>query len=260
MRHCFVVRVFTIGEAGGNALGVIPDSTGLGDGDMQRIAADLGFSETVFIDWPPGEVPDLRIFTPAVEMPFAGHPLVGTGWVLNEMGPGTDRMRIRIGEVGVRRDDSLVWVAVPEADRVVEEVDPAPVGRAVGIGGARVWRVTVPSEYLLIELGSEADLDAFDLDPAAVADVTEGLYLFTGGEPVRARFFAPRLGVDEDPATGSAAVAYSAVQESLGHGAGHVRIVQGRPGALSQIHLTWDHGRVELGGAVVRDEVRLLDD
>ena len=259
MRHCYVVRVFTIGREGGNPLGVIPDSTGLSDGEMQRIAAELGFSESVFIDWSEGADPSLRIFTPAAEMPFAGHPLVGTAWVLNELGPGADRMSIPIGSVGVRIEDPLIWIEVPDVERSVVELDVVAATRGLNVPGARAWRVHVPSEYLVVELQSEEALVAAMPDLEAVAAATEGLYLFHGHGLVRSRFFAPRLGVAEDPATGSAAVAYCAIRRSSGTGSGHDQIVQGLPDALSEIHAKWEGGAVELGGSVVLDEVRVLD-
>ena len=259
MRHCYVVRVFTMGTGGGNHLGVIPDSTGLSASDMQAIATDLGFSETVFMKWRKPADPRLRIFTPAVELPFAGHPLVGTAWVLNEMGPGAERMSIAIGTVGIRIDRSVVWVSVPEHDRPVEELDVAAVTEGLGFTGIRAWRVEVPSKYLVVELASAADLVAVEPDIEAVAVATEGLYLVAGDDPVRSRFFAPRLGVDEDPATGSAAVAYAAVKRALGIESGSGQIVQGVPDALSEIRLVWDGSTVELGGRVVKDEVRVLD-
>ncbi len=259
MRHCYVVRVFTVGDSGGNALGVVPDSTGLESPDMQRIAAELGFSETVFINWPPGAMPALRIFTPAAEMPFAGHPLVGTAWVLNAMGPGVDRMSIQIGEVGIRMQDDLIWVVPPPIDQPIREVPIAEV-EELGVPATRAWRVEVPSDYLVAELRSEVDLIGAKPDLAAVADAADGLYIFYGHGMTRSRFFGPRLGVDEDPATGSAAVALCAVSRWLGQESGMAQIIQGLPGSLSEIHMTWDGLRVELGGRVVKDEVRELDD
>ena len=91
MRHCQVLSVFTRDGAGGNPLGVITDVTGLDGAAMQAIATELGFSETVFLDSTRPGVPQARIFTPAAEIPFAGHPLVGAGWVLGAMGPGDGR-------------------------------------------------------------------------------------------------------------------------------------------------------------------------
>lgn len=259
MRHCYVIRVFTVGDSGGNALGVVPDSTGLDASAMQRVAADLGFSETVFIKWRVGETPALRIFTPAAEMPFAGHPLVGTAWILNAIGPGVNRMSIQIGEVGIRIEDEVVWVSPPAIDQPVREV---AVDEAINLGiptATRAWRVEVPSDYLVAEVASEADLLGAAPDLGAVAAAVDGLYLFHGHGLTRARFFGPRLGVDEDPATGSAAVALCAVSRLLGQESGTSRIVQGLPGFLSEIHMTWDGLEVELGGRVVKDEVRVLE-
>ena len=259
MRHCYVVRVFTVGTEGGNPLGVIPDSTGLSDADMQHIATDLGFSETVFIRWRGEADPALRIFTPVVELPFAGHPLVGTAWVLNHPGPGVATMSIEIGEVAIRMEDAATWVTIPSIERSVRELDVGAAIAGLGITGTRAWRVTVPSEYLVVELGSEAELVAARPDMEAVAAATDGLYLFHGHTPVRSRFFAPGLGVEEDPATGSAAVAYCEVMRSLGAESGSSRVVQGLPDALSELLLAWDGPVIELGGGVVQDEVRVLD-
>lgn len=259
MRHCYVVRVFTVGTDGGNPLGVIPDSTGLSEDDMQAIAARLGFSESVFIFWEKGEItPTLRIFTPAVEMPFAGHPLVGTGWVLNTLGPGAERLRIAIGDVGVETRGAETWVDTPRIDRHVE---PDALDLSLGIPGRRAWRVSVPSEYLLVELEHASVVEAAEPNLEAVARLADGLYAFAEtGEGIRSRFFAPRLGVDEDPATGSAAVALAAVREHEGIASGASTIVQGPAGHLSSILLEWEGEAVRLGGTVVKDEVRVLDD
>ena len=258
MRHCYVVRVFTAGLSGGNALGVIPDSTGLGTADMQRIALELGFSETVFIDWPAGNMPSLRIFTPAAELPFAGHQLVGTAWVLNEMGPGAEKMMIPIGEVAIRIEGELVWVTPPAIDQPVRQV-AVDEATALGVPATRAWRVEVPSDYLVAEVSSEADLISTSPDLEAVAAAADGLYVFHGHGATRARFFAPRLGVEEDPATGSAAVALCAVTRSLGQQSGASQVVQGLPDAISEIHMTWNGLTVDLGGGVVMDELRLLE-
>ncbi len=257
MRDCYVVRVFTIGKSGGNALGVVTDSEGLSPADMQGIAAELGFSETTFTDWPAGAIPSLRIFTPAVEMPFAGHPLVGTAWVLNGISP-IDRMAIQIGEVAVHFDGDLVWVTPPAIDQPIREV-PVAEAEALGVAARRAWRVQVPSDYLIAQVASEADLLSIEPDSRAIAEAADGFYVFHGHGMTRSRFFAPRLGVDEDPATGSAAVALCAVLRALGTLSGTEHIVQGLPGALSEIHMTWNGLEVKLGGTVVEDEVRHLE-
>lgn len=257
MRHCYVVRVFTIGSVGGNHLGVIPDSTGLDQSAMQATAAELGFSETVFIDWS-GPLPTLRIFTPAVELPFAGHPLVGTAWVLNSLGPGAGAMTIGIGEVSIRTEGNTVWVILPPARHAVAPVDmPAAIDLDMPIAAA--WRVSVPSDYLLVELDSESRLQRAEPDMDGVAGAADGFYIFCEGDPVRSRFFAPRMGVDEDAATGSAAAAYASLKRSQGAGSGERRIHQGRPEALSEILLRWTDDVIELGGTVVLDDLRVLE-
>ena len=129
MRHCYILRVFTRDGAGGNPLGVVTDVTGLDAGAMQAIAADLAFSETVFLDWTAPGVPRARIFTAVVEIPFAGHPLVGAGWVLGKMGPGTTRrVACGIGEVPFRVEGDRVFIEVP----LPREVEPAPVPPVAG--------------------------------------------------------------------------------------------------------------------------------
>lgn len=252
-----VVRVFTVGNVGGNALGVVTDSSGLDTAEMQGIAAELGFSETTFTHWPAGEAPSLRIFTPAAEMPFAGHPLVGTAWVLNQVAP-VERLIIQIGKVSVRFEEDLVWVGPPPIDQPVQQVPVAEV-EALGVPATWAWRVEVPSDYLVAEVGSEADLLAARPGAEALSEAADGFYVFYGRSLTRSRFFAPRLGVYEDPATGSAAVALCAVRRSLGAETGTEHIVQGLPGALSEIHMKWDGLEVELGGTVVLDEVRELN-
>ena len=126
-----------------------------------------------------------------------------------------------------------------------------------GGGAERVVVVTRPGDA---ELRSEADLIGAKPDLGAVSDAADGLYLFHGHGMTRSRFFGPRLGVDEDPATGSAAVALCAVWRSLGQESGKAQIIQGLPGALSEIHITWNGREVELGGRVVKDEVRVLEE
>lgn len=259
MRHCYVLRVFTADDgAGGNPLGVVPDTTGLTAEDMQQVAADLGFSETTFVSWGGREIPAVRIFTPTMELPFAGHPLVGTAFVLNVPGPGVDRMSIAIGEVSMWMDGPACWVQVPEQDPPVAEAD---VGEAasMGIAAQRAWRVRVPMEFFVAEVRNEDALVAADPDMAAVESVADGLYLFSSTGRLRSRFFAPQMGVPEDPATGSAAVALAAVYRYLGDQAGTLTILQGPPDYQSLLRVVWDGTVVQLGGGVALDEVRVLD-
>ena len=199
-----MVRVFTRGAEGGNHLGVVNDLVGLDDDAMQTIATDLGFSETTFVDWQPGEVPMVRIFTPVDELPFAGHPLVGTGWVLTVMGPGSmDRLRCGIGEVGLRTDGDLVWIDTPMSGELVPADDVAGYlerGRIAGL--VSTGRVLMPKEYVIGELPDAAAVAAVEPDMSVMGEMFGVLLYARDGDSVRARFFAPGTGVPEDPATG----------------------------------------------------------
>jgi trans-2,3-dihydro-3-hydroxyanthranilate isomerase len=252
-RGCQIVRVFTRDGEGGNHLGVVNDVSGLGDATMQLIASELGFSETVFADWRDSDrPPQLRIFTPAAELGFAGHPLVGAAWVYTHLGAA--------GVVGYRAEGDLMWVQA-SVPATVDDTPPDPERVAsLGVGApVRAWTVRLPIPYLLAEMADDAQVSSARPDPSRLGD-TE-LYLFhRAGSTVHARFFAPALGVAEDPATGSAAVALASAMVSTGEAAGDVVIHQGEEmGAPSQIHLRWRPGMVEIGGTVASDGVRFLD-
>ena len=260
MRHCYVLSVFTRGGTGGNPLGVVTDVTGLDQVSMQAIAAELAFSETVFLDWTSPGVPQARIFTPAAEIPFAGHPLVGAGWVLGALGPATARrVACGIGEIPFRFEGDRVFIEVPLA-RDVEEAPVAPqVGRLPA--AERAWLVRLPLRYLLLQVASPAAVAAAHPDFAALAAASwEGTMVFArSGGAVKARFFAPAVGVPEDPATGSAAVALAGALAFSGEVEGALTIDQGdEVGAPSRLEVVWGGGIVAVGGTVRRDEVRVL--
>ena len=261
-RSCRVVRVFTRDGVGGNHLGVIDDLSGLGDESMQEIAADLGFSETIFADWSDHQRPArVRIFTPAAELAFAGHPLVGAAWVRHHFvaaGPG--ELECGAGVVRYRVEGDSVWVeaSVPV---VVDDVLPDP-GSVAALGFARplrCWTVRLPIPYLLAEMAADADVASARPDPDLLADTQ--LYLFhRTPRYVHARFFAPSLGVVEDPATGSAAVALAHALSAAGEGQGDLVVRQGEEmGSPSSILLRWHPGVVEIGGAVADEGSRLVD-
>jgi trans-2,3-dihydro-3-hydroxyanthranilate isomerase len=260
VRHCYILSVFTRDGAGGNPLGVVTDVTGLDDGAMQAIATDLAFSETVFLDWTIPGTPRARIFTPAAEIPFAGHPLVGAGWVLGKMGPGTTRrVACGIGEVPFRLDGESVFIEVP----LPRDVEPAAVAPVAGLPPAeRAWLVRLPLRYLLLEADSAgAVAEAHPDFVGLAASPWEGTLLFSrAGGTAKARFFAPAVGVAEDPATGSAAVALAGALAHSGEKAGSLTIEQGDEiGAPSRIEVSWGGGIVAVGGGVRRDQVRVLE-
>jgi trans-2,3-dihydro-3-hydroxyanthranilate isomerase len=217
-----VVDVFTDRAYAGNPLAVVHGGDDLGDTAMQAIAAEFGLSETAF-PLPPS-TPDadyrLRIFTPARELPFAGHPSVGAAWVLARAG------RIRGGEVVQECGAGLLPVRVDASGAQVDggpprlgsPLDGVDLAAAVGLDPADVddgvpagvAAAGVPFAFLVSHPGAVARAVP---DPAAVRAATDGL---TGLAVVafdraagqaHMRMFAPDVGVAEDPATGSAAVA-----------------------------------------------------
>src|SRR3954463_224479 len=114
MATLHVLRVFVGDDGnGGNPLGVFLEGHGLGEDRFQAGAADLGFSETVFVS--DGLRGELRIFTPAAELPLAGHPLVGTGWLLREEAVPADVLRPPAGEVPTWREGDMTWIRADPA-------------------------------------------------------------------------------------------------------------------------------------------------
>jgi len=264
-RRCYILRVFTRGDEGGNHLGVVTDATGLSVDLMQAIAVDLGFSETIFLEWIEGETPRVRIFTPGAELPFAGHPLVGMAWTLKRLGPGgPDTLRCAAFDVAIRIDGEAAMIEVP----LPQTVRPAP--QAPGLAAAlnlpapvsARW-VEMPIPYLLIEAESAEAVSSANPAPESMFEKAKAdmLYLYAFASPtvVRARFFAPGHGVFEDPATGSAAVALAAALRAEGAPSGRLEVDQGSEiGHPSTINLEWDGMRASIGGAVRKDGVRWL--
>ena len=252
-----VLRVFTDGEQGGNHLGVVADTVNIDDRRMQDIAADLGFSETIFIDWQTGGVPHIRIFTPVAELPFAGHPLVGAAWLLLKAGPGgVDRVTCGVGEVRIGADGDRVWIEPPFSQPVRTQEVPPTLGWC---SPTRAWEVDMPLPYSVWQMDDSEQVGNLQSPPPELGMTLVWAWMSLPHR-VKARFFAPGLGVTEDPATGSAAVALAAVLRSEDMPSGRVRISQGREmGWPSVIDLMWEPDRCRVGGKVTRDEVRELE-
>jgi predicted PhzF superfamily epimerase YddE/YHI9 len=216
MPQLHLLRVFCADDgSGGNPLGVFMDGSEVPPERRQAVAADLGLSEVVFVDDPGrGEV---RIFTPAVELDFAGHPALGTAWLLD----GAEALRPAAGEVAVTREDEAVYVAA--------RPDWGPP-----------WELT--------ELGSPKDVDALDGPPGGHDLVVAWAWIDEGAGTIRARAFPVRIGIPEDEATGSAAAKLCA---QLGR---PIDIRQGRGSRL--LARPASDGFVEIGGRSVLDEVR----
>ncbi len=222
-----VLRVFTDSDGNfGNALGVV-EASQIEVADRQRLATQLGYSETIFVDLPAAGSPTAHatIYTPRTELPFAGHPTVGASWWLRERGSPINTLQVPAGIVQVSYDE-----------------------HRAGISARSEWA----PEFALHEFESADDLLA--ADPADFPDVTSHyLWAWTDREAgsVRARMFGANLGVPEDEATGSAAVRLT---DYLSR---NLRITQGNG---SVIETTWSaEGWVWVTGRVVNDGVRHMN-
>ena len=220
MAELHVLRVFTTpsGEHG-NPLGVFLRGSEVEASERQAVARELGFSETVFLD--DAERAEMRIFTPEIELPFAGHPCVGTAWLLREAVGEVAVLRPPAGEIRVRYEAELVWIAArPE------------------------W--VPPFEY--VEYPEASEVDELRGAPDGGGWTYAWAWRDEEAGRVRARSFVAGAGIAEDEATGAAALALCG---RLG------RAIQVRQGQGSELlALPADAGYVEVGGRVVLDEVR----
>ena len=177
------LRVFLdSGGAGGNPLGVLLDGAAVAPAARQAVAADLGFSETVFVD--DVATGALRIYTPTVELPLAGHPLVGTSWLLARAGAAVATLRPPAGDVPTWTDGELTWIR------------------------ARLEWATL---YDVARLPAPADVDAFAV-PGGDAMVAVWAWEDEAAGRVRARVFPNGIGIAEDEATGAAALQFGAAR------------------------------------------------
>jgi predicted PhzF superfamily epimerase YddE/YHI9 len=215
-----VLKVF-VGEggAGGNPLGVFLRGDEVPEHERQGVAADLGFSETVFVE--DANAGRLRIFTPADELPFAGHPLVGTAWLLTGEGYEVAALHPPAGEVTVRTDDRMTFIT-----------------------GRPEWA----PEFEEIELGSAAEVEALSGPPEGHDLLGAWAWEDEEAGRVRVRVFAPRYGIQEDEATGAHAVRLTAL---LGRG---IVIRQGEGSLI--VAEPRDDGSVDIGGRTELVEVR----
>ena len=211
-----VCDVFTDVPLAGNQLAVFTDARDLTEGDMQSLAREMNFSETVFV-LPPTE-PDadvrIRIFTPANELPFAGHPTLGSAFVLGlplqkvviRLQTGAGVVPVELEREGSRIVFGLMEQPLPRWEPVA---DPQPIFDAVGVTGSGlpVERYDLGPGHVYVELGSPEEVAALRPDFGALAAATaDGVSCFArAGVVWKTRMFAPRYGVNEDPATGSAA-------------------------------------------------------
>jgi predicted PhzF superfamily epimerase YddE/YHI9 len=212
-----VLRVFCSPDGGGgNELGVFLHGAEVPESERQTVAAELGYAETVFVD--DRERGEMRIFTPELELELAGHPLVGTAWLLVHEGIAVETLHPPAGEVGVRRDDELTWVSArPE------------------------WA----PHFDHVQLRSPDEVDALEGPPEGMGWVGFWAWIDESAGLIRKRVFVPEAGIPEDEATGAAAML---LVDRLGR---QIEIRQGRASVIHARPLA--QGRVEIGGRVALD-------
>jgi trans-2,3-dihydro-3-hydroxyanthranilate isomerase len=228
----YICDVFTETRFGGNQLAVLPRANGLSAEQMQQIAREFNFSETTFV-FPPkaGHTRHVRIFTPVKELPFAGHPNVGTAFVLASIGEfGEIKSSLT---VTFEEEAGLVGVSIQESDGRIASCElTAPqslsfgktlpvqlVAAAVSIEDKEIVTKThgpqvasVGLGFIMVELRDRSVLERARINMSgfealAAQGVMPDVYLYTRASDdfdIRARMFAPLSGVPEDPATGSA--------------------------------------------------------
>ena len=284
-RRFFTLDVFTQKALAGNPLAVVLDSEGLDDQAMQAIAGEFNLSETVFV-FPPKDSANratLRIFTPGRELPFAGHPTVGTAVLLamlDGVGQGTKRFVLeeRVGlvpcEVEGRSDGGVeaTFTLPRRPQRIEAAAEVSQIAQAIGVAvddigfdrhqpavfSAGVGFTLVPLKT--ITAVAKAGINRLHWNAAIrPADHANGFIYcretVETGHHFHARMFAPDLGIGEDPATGSAVAAFAgaiAEFEGLEDGAHRFVIEQGyEMGRPSQIRLEMD----VVGGALVEARI-----
>lgn len=284
------VDVFTDRIFGGNPLAVFPRADGLSGDEMQAIAREMNLSETTFVL--PTTRPDcdarVRIFTPAEELPFAGHPTIGTSWVLavHRMLPeNASRLALdeAVGPIAVTLEDDshnpgMLWMKHPAATFGPEVRERREMALALGLSEAEllegapilVGSTGLPFLYVPLKdahIVDRAKLNAAALPASEATSEAQGIFIFApdgrqGPNRVYSRMFAPHTqNIAEDPATGSASGPLAAylVRQGLVTGGGEIRAIseQGtKMGRQSIIHLRiqvsgGEPAAIEVGGGVV---------
>ncbi len=259
------VDVFTDRRFGGNPLAVFPDATGMTDAEMQSLAAEFNLSETTFVLPPedPAHTARVRIFTRTREMPFAGHPNVGTAYVLAQQGRDSNGKLLfeelaGLVEIDVERDGSGApigaTIAAPQPLSLGPELPVESIAACASLtpadirmGAHRPVGASLGNPFVIAEVGQSAlaratpDFPSFrrTVEQTPALNGRLGLYLYAhaGQGSVQARMFAPLGGTIEDPATGSAAGPLGALLLSLSDAPElrldiHQGVVMGRPSLL----------------------------
>ena len=272
MTNYLVYDVFSEKAFGGNQLAVIPDATELPEEDLQRIAREFNYSESTFVYPPndPAHTARVRIFTPTMEIPFAGHPIVGTVMALkDEGGPSEMILELGVGPLKCSVKDGQVSFTTQAELEIMAKPDPALVASALGLDIADIAMSThVPTmaslglPFTITELTSREALSRAVPDTStmrtgaeaypASLDFAQFAY-WRDGSTIHARMFAPLDNIPEDPATGSACAALGALLAQVAGQEQALSFRQGEDmGRLSLIGLSTDQGAVTITGTAKR--------
>ncbi len=272
MTPYFVYDVFTPSPFGGNQLAIIPDATGLSETNLQRIAREFNFSETTFVFPPddPAHTAKVRIFTPTMEILFAGHPLIGTACALAQEGPAQEMvLELGIGPLTVRSDGESASFTTTQPLEILCEPEPTLVAEALSIDTGDIQFQTHPPvmaslglPFTITEVKSREVLAQTTPDIAAMRkgntrypsglDFAQFVYA-RDGNTLYARMFAPLDNIPEDPATGSACATTAALLAKIENSELDLSIHQGvemaRP---SEISVSVADGQVTVSGQAQR--------
>ncbi|PSL20726.1 PhzF family phenazine biosynthesis protein [Shimia abyssi] len=272
MTDYLVYDVFSQKPFGGNQLAIIPDATNLPEDDLQRIAREFNFSETTFV-YPPKDAShtaQVRIFTPTMEIPFAGHPVVGTCVALADAGLGPDMvLELGIGPLNCHAQNGTAKFTTSAQLEHMYTPDPALVAETLGTDISNIVHSNHPPTmaslglaFTITELNSRQslakltpDVGAFrrgrDAYPSSL-DFAQFAYV-RDGNTIHARMFAPLDNIPEDPATGSACATLGALLTEVMGTDQTLTIHQGDDmGRPSVITLATNANGVTISGHAVR--------
>lgn len=225
-KHCIFLDVFTGTPYAGNQLAVFPEANGLMTEQMQKIANEINYSETTFVSkWNPSDADyNVRIFTLNQELPFAGHPILGTAYTIMDMHRlwhETIRLKTKVGVIPIRKENGLLWMTqnppvfngqydnYDEIARLIG-LQPDDISKDIPVEAVSTGNTILIIPVKNLDVINKAEGNAHSLREFCQKHNVIAPYLFTlqtvnMAARVHTRFFAPHMGILEDAATGSAA-------------------------------------------------------
>ncbi|HLX80184.1 MAG TPA: PhzF family phenazine biosynthesis protein [Burkholderiales bacterium] len=267
------VDVFTSRPFLGNPVAVVLEGAGMSAADMQRVAAWTNLSETTFVLPPTSAAADyrLRIFTPRAELPFAGHPTIGSAHAVLEAGivkarGGRLRQECGAGNLDLQVDGETIWLSSPPAtDTPIGQPEISRLEQALGgrvSGKPRI--INVGPRWLIAELDDVAAVAALKPDMQVLTEMSValaigGVTVFGASEDklsaMHVRSFAPAHGIAEDPVCGSGNISVAAYVATSGRadrfGAGYTARQGMQLGRDGRVSIRFDGGKILLGGSAV---------